>query len=294
MKVRIIATILIIPIIILIGIWLTLVGCGEETENPTKLSSSEEPTIGSWEDGMGLWNLEPELRLSAAQNQKVNPFSIDQAITATQRFIDGWDNPDLRLSEVIEFTNHFYAAVEEESTSIYAFELLISKRTGNVFYEPGPNLMWNLKYGHMGHMEDMGMEGMGMAGMMGGWNWNIRNRGWNPEGMMGMMGKGRFGQPGPDWGNWPMGIGGVGVEDLGFGAEMPISAEDARAKAQRFLDLRLPGKRVSGEVDPFYGYYTIEVLAGDKIYGMLSVNGYSGLVWYHNWHGKFIRSKSLE
>jgi hypothetical protein len=46
---------------------------------------------------------------------------------------------------------------------------------------------------------------------------------------------------------------------------------------------------VAEEADAFYGYYTIEVLNGDNIYSMLSVNGYTGQVWYHNWHGKFIR-----
>jgi hypothetical protein len=27
--------------------------------------------------------------------------------------------------------------------------------------------------------------------------------------------------------------------------------------------------------------------------GMLSVNGYSGQVWYHTWHGAFMRLKDL-
>lgn len=27
---------------------------------------------------------------------------------------------------------------------------------------------------------------------------------------------------------------------------------------------------------------------------MLSVNGYTGAVWYHNWHGQFIQEADLE
>jgi len=27
---------------------------------------------------------------------------------------------------------------------------------------------------------------------------------------------------------------------------------------------------------------------------MLSVNGYSGQVWYHNWHGQFVDMLELE
>jgi hypothetical protein len=30
------------------------------------------------------------------------------------------------------------------------------------------------------------------------------------------------------------------------------------------------------------------------IAGMLSVNGYSGQVWYHSWHGTFIRMKTVD
>lgn len=37
-----------------------------------------------------------------------------------------------------------------------------------------------------------------------------------------------------------------------------------------------------------YGYYTIMTTLEGEHYGMLSVNGYSGDVWYHTWHGMFI------
>ena len=55
----------------------------------------------------------------------------------------------------MEFDNHFYAEVEEKSTEVHAFELLVNRWTGSIVPEPGPNMMWNTKYGHMG------------AGMMG-------------------------------------------------------------------------------------------------------------------------------
>ena len=71
-------------------------------------------------------------------------------------------------------------------------------------------------------------------------------------------------------------------------ADMPISADQALEYAQRYLDANAPGIEVADEADGFYGYYTIHVLRDGQIYGMLSVNGYSGQVWYHNWHGDFI------
>ena len=32
----------------------------------------------------------------------------------------------------------------------------------------------------------------------------------------------------------------------------------------------------------------------DRLYGMLSVNGYNGEVWYHDWHGRFLNMEELE
>ena len=71
--------------------------------------------------------------------------------------------------------------------------------------------------------------------------------------------------------------------------ELTISLDQARENAQLVLDEALPGTRVDDtEADAFYGYYTLHILQDDKITGMLSVNGYTGLVWLHHWHGNFI------
>lgn len=169
------------------------------------------------------------------------PITIDQAIEAAQQYVAAYGNPDLRLIEVMEFTNNFYAEVKEESTGIHAFELLINRYTGAVYPEMGPNMMWNTKYGHMG----------GWGGMMGGW----------------------WGRP-----NGPM----------------TVTPEQARQSAQQWLDVYLPGTTVAEEADAFYGYYTIHVLRDGQIVGMLSVNGYSGQVWYHTWHGDFVGMRELE
>jgi hypothetical protein len=71
-------------------------------------------------------------------------------------------------------------------------------------------------------------------------------------------------------------------------ATMAVTATQATTNAQQYLTSYLPGT-TTGDVATFYGYYTIEVLNGTTPYGMLSVNGYSGQVWYHNWHGTFIQ-----
>lgn len=76
-------------------------------------------------------------------------------------------------------------------------------------------------------------------------------------------------------------------------AEATITKEQAVTFAQAYLDKEPAGLK-TGDADNFYGYYTIEVLKGGKISGMLSVNAYSGAVWYHNWHGAFVKILEAE
>ena len=75
-------------------------------------------------------------------------------------------------------------------------------------------------------------------------------------------------------------------------AEMPIDEDESIVYAQKYLDEYMPG---TAAVEPrrFYGYYTLHIERDGNIIGMLSVNGYGGDVWYHNWHGEFVQLKEL-
>jgi hypothetical protein len=76
-------------------------------------------------------------------------------------------------------------------------------------------------------------------------------------------------------------------------ADMSVNSDQAKANAQQYLDAYLPGVTVE-EADTFYGYYTLHTLKNNQVEGMLSVNGYTGNVWYHSWHGAFIDMKVFE
>jgi len=104
--------------------------------------------------------------------------------------------------------------------------------------------------------------------------WNLKygmHSGYGGHGMMG------------NWGQSP-----------DVSADMTISAEEAAQAAQEYLDRYNPGVMVSDEITPFYGYYTIDLEQDGKIVGMLSVNGYSGQVFPHTWHGVFIEMSEEE
>jgi len=70
-------------------------------------------------------------------------------------------------------------------------------------------------------------------------------------------------------------------------AQMTVTSQQAMEIAQDFLDMVYPGTEAD-EIIAYYGYYTIMTTLEGEHYGMLSVNGYSGEIWYHTWHGMFI------
>jgi hypothetical protein len=80
---------------------------------------------------------------------------------------------------------------------------------------------------------------------------------------------------------------GASLGTVGSPEDMPVTADEAVEKAQAYLTSYLPGTLVK-EADPFYGYYTLDILRDGEPIGMLSVHGYAGQVFVHTWHGHFV------
>lgn len=76
--------------------------------------------------------------------------------------------------------------------------------------------------------------------------------------------------------------------------EMSVNLEDAKVSAQNYLENTIPGAQVASEGFTFYGYYTFDYEQDGKPAGMLSVNGYTGYIWPHTWHGQFIEEAEFE
>jgi hypothetical protein len=203
------------------------------------------------------------------------PGNLTEAREAFEQAVsNSYGDSNLEVEEVMEFANNYYAEVKESDPGIYAMELLIDKRSGQVYPEPGPNMMWNNKYGMMGGgMSGQGMMGPSRQGMM-----QPDDSGRGP--MMGPGGQGMIGPGG-------QGMMGGGSSQARPETEMPVSPEQATQVADDYLNRVSPGTETE-EPDQFYGYYTLHTLQDGEITGMLSVNGYTGQVWYHGWHGPFV------
>lgn len=167
------------------------------------------------------------------------PISSQKAKALAKNYLNLYNNPHLEIEEALEFSQNFYFSVKEKNTGIRAFEFLVDRYQGTVFPEPGPNMMWNLKYG---------------GGSMTSFEGRIQSQ-----------------------------------ENV----KLPITKGEAKIAAQEFLESFLPGA-VAEDPEKFYGYYTLEFKKDRRTLGMISVNGFSGELWYHSWHGFFVRNIKID
>lgn len=191
-------------------------------------------------------------------NANLTPLTVDQAKAAAEKYLANLNNSDLQIAEVMIFDNNAYVIVKETGTGNGAFELLVDPTSQIAYPEHGPNMMWNLKYSSMNHDNMMVGSGYGMMGNGG-------------------MMNGRSNTTPAD-----------------VNAEMTVSPEQAIAYAQQYLDANISGATAPTNPIQFYGYYTLDFEKDGKVAGMLSINGYSGQVFLHTWHGTFIRESEFE
>jgi len=156
---------------------------------------------------------------------------------------------NLVISDIFVYEDaDYYFSIMEKDTGLGAMELLVNPYTGDVYPEYGPNMMWNLKYG-----------------MHNNTGYGMMNRG---RGMMG--GSYRYQSETNFVGN-------------------TVSVESAKSLAADYLNGSTHSDySVSNDVHEFYGYYTFHLEKAGETVGMLSVNGLTGEVWFHNWHGTLI------
>ncbi|MEK6221169.1 MAG: hypothetical protein N2D54_02880 [Chloroflexota bacterium] len=109
-----------------------------------------------------------------------------------------------------------------------------------------------------------------------------------PEFGPNMMWNQKYGMMSGNSGSGMMGGMMNGFQQVDPSPEMTLAVEDAVKKAQQYLDENIPGAKSDDHADQFYGYYTLHIEKDGEIIGMLSVNGYSGDVFLHTWHGDFI------
>jgi hypothetical protein len=224
--------------------------------------SNMMPGWGVNSNGFGMMNMMGGsggmMNRFGSQSANVTPLTVDQAKAAAEKYIQSLDVSGLEIGEIMIFDNNAYLVVKETENGLGAFELLVDTASQIAYPEHGPNMMWNLKYSGLNHQFMMG-NGSGMMGMMSG-----------SGGMANMM---------EGWNS---------TTPAEISGEMTVTPEQAVEYAQKYLDANLSGATAAENPIQFYGYYTLDFEKDGSVAGMLSVNGYSGQVFLHTWHGTFI------
>jgi hypothetical protein len=188
-------------------------------------------------------------------NDEVYPLEV--LTEEVEQYIAIYDT-ELAISDIFVYENsEYYYSIIEKDTGKGAMELLVNPYTKAIYPEYGPNMMWNLKYGMHQYGGYMGY------GMMG--------RGFTGRGVMGYYYD--------------------GYDDFysyDFTDENDLTYEEAYNEALEYLAIYNPELSVADDYHEFYGYYTFHVNKSDETVGMLSVNGYTGTVWIHDWHGELV------
>lgn len=188
----------------------------------------------------------------------VEPLTMEATTEAVQTFLDELGKENLALGEIMIFDNHAYAVIEDTTTGQGAFEVLVDPARQVVHLEYGPSMMWKTVYCMHGTDPIPGSARMG----------------------------GRMTQAPAPW----AGVGGLdgdGPTTITTDST-PLTEAEARDKAAAYLEEAYPGQMLAATAESFPGYFTFDVESDGTPVSMLSVNAYTGQVWYHTWHGTFV------
>ncbi len=84
---------------------------------------------------------------SRNQYTDVQNISFEEVKSAGEKYLNDIGLQNVKIKEIMEFSNNFYIETVEEDTGFGAIELLLDKTNGTISPEYGPNMMWNQKYG---------------------------------------------------------------------------------------------------------------------------------------------------
>ena len=241
---------------------------------------------------------------SPASESANTTISMAEAKTNFTQYVRQQGYEDLTISEVMQFSNQFYAEAKDAKTNSGAFELVMSLDGQVVTPEPGPTMMWNTENSPMIGDRGAGLrQGMPVSAMAGSYD-SMGSDGYargmmgdaNNEYSRGMTGGGRHGMM-DDSSETPVssldpascfGDNAEGYHpDTATQLDQPLTADAAQTRVQSWLDQNRPGATAT-DVTAFPGYFTFHTEQNGKIIGMLSIQSSTGAIWEHVWHGTFV------
>jgi hypothetical protein len=77
------------------------------------------------------------------------PISQRDALRNLENFSSRY-GANVRIEDFMIFSNNYYADLVDASSDLGLVEVLVDRYNGNTYREPGPNAMWDVRYGGRG------------------------------------------------------------------------------------------------------------------------------------------------
>lgn len=74
------------------------------------------------------------------------PIAQDEALKNMQSFATQY-GPNVKIKDAMSFSSNYYAVLNDTASNQDIAEILVDRYSGATYPEPGPNMMWNTRFG---------------------------------------------------------------------------------------------------------------------------------------------------
>lgn len=74
------------------------------------------------------------------------PVTQEEALRNMQSFAQQYGS-EIKVEDFMAFSSNYYGVMKDASSNQYIAEVIVDRYSGSAYPEPGPNMMWNTRYG---------------------------------------------------------------------------------------------------------------------------------------------------
>lgn len=101
---------------------------------------------GNYGYGPGMMGSMMAGNMMAIYYPESKPITQDAALKNMENFTRQYGS-NTEVDDVMTFSNNYYAVVKDAASDQNIAEILVDRYSGSAYPEPGPNMMWNTRYG---------------------------------------------------------------------------------------------------------------------------------------------------
>lgn len=83
----------------------------------------------------------------ALYDPRARPITQDEALRSMESLARQYYGSNVEVEDFMAFSSNYYAVLKDANSSQDIAEVLVDRYSGSAYPEPGPNMMWNTRYG---------------------------------------------------------------------------------------------------------------------------------------------------